>query len=94
MEYRIPNKLRVYRRCFAYSQKKVARLLGLSDTSVLSKWENGVSMPGIAQIFRLARMYRTEPHRLYEELWEQSAQINSLMEQRDIPFKSNQSSYV
>jgi DNA-binding XRE family transcriptional regulator len=90
MGYRIPNKLRSYRHCFAYSQKTVARMLGLSDTSVLSKWENGVSVPNIVQVFRLARMYRTEPHRLYEDLWDQLSQDTSLTDQRDIPFNSNQ----
>jgi transcriptional regulator with XRE-family HTH domain len=94
MESRIPNKLRSYRRCFAYSQKKVARMLGLSGTSVLSKWETGVSMPDIVQVFRLARLYQTEPHLLYEDLWDQSAQDSILISQSDIPFKSNQSFYV
>jgi transcriptional regulator with XRE-family HTH domain len=94
MECHIPNKLRFYRRCYAYSQKKVARLLGLSDTSVLSKWENGITMPGIIQVFRLARMYRTEPQNLYEEHWKKVEQECSLLGEDENPFKSNQTFYV
>lgn len=68
---RIPNKLKTYRRSCGYSQKKVARLLGLADTSTLSRWEHGITFPGIVQVFRLARIYHTQPENLFDELWQQ-----------------------
>ena len=51
---RVPNKLKSYRRCCGYSQKKVARMLGLADTSTLSRWEHGIAVPGMVQVFSLA----------------------------------------
>ena len=69
MEIQFPNKLKMFRRCSGYSQKKVARLLSLSDTSALSRWEHGVILPSIVQVFRLARIYNTVPHELFAELW-------------------------
>lgn len=52
-----------------YSRKKVARMLGLADPSMLSRWERGASAPGIVQVIRLARLYDTLPHELFDELW-------------------------
>ncbi|MFN8250237.1 MAG: helix-turn-helix transcriptional regulator [Ferruginibacter sp.] len=66
---RTPNKLKLYRRCNGFSQKKVARMLGLRDTSLISRWEHGVSFPSLVQSFRLSRIYQVLPHQLYESLW-------------------------
>lgn len=66
---RIPNKLKMFRRSSGYSQKKVARMLGLSDTSTISRWEHGVTVPTILQVFLLCRIYSTLPHELFNELW-------------------------
>ncbi|MBL7737799.1 MAG: helix-turn-helix transcriptional regulator [Chitinophagaceae bacterium] len=85
---RFPNKLRSYRRCNGYSQKKVARMLGLADTSTLSRWEHGISNPGIVQVFRLARLYRTLPHVLYDELWIELETEFSLLAQSHEPFNT------
>jgi len=49
----------------------VARMLGHADASMLSRWEHGVALPGIMPLFRLARMYGTQPHELFDELWQQ-----------------------
>lgn len=77
-----------------YSQKKVARILSLADTSTLSRWEHGVALPGILQVFRLSRIYRTLPHDLYDELWHQADTEFSLLAQDDEPFSSNTSFYL
>lgn len=68
-EGRFPNKLKKYRRCAGYSQKKLARLLGLSDTSLISRWEHGLVLPGTVQLFRLSRIFGTHPHLLFDLLW-------------------------
>jgi len=70
MEFgRFPNRLKKYRRIAGYSQKKVAKLLGLSDTSMLSRWEHGCSAPKLEQLFKLSRLYNAFPQELYCELW-------------------------
>ena len=91
---RFPNKLKSYRRSCGYSQKKVARILSLADTSTLSRWEHGFAVPGIVQVFRLARIYSTLPHNLYDELWHRADAEFSLLAQDEEPFNSNQSFYL
>lgn len=91
---RFPNKLKMFRRCQGFSQKKVARILGLADTSTLSRWEHGVSFPSIMQVFRLARIYQTLPHELFNVLWNQIDSESNLLAQDDEPFNNNQSIYL
>ena len=67
---RYPNRLKKYRRLFCFSQKEVAMMLGLSDTSPLSRWEKGISLPNILHLFRLSRIYKTMPSELYFDLWQ------------------------
>ncbi len=80
---RIPNKLKKYRRQSGYSQKKVARILGFADTSTLSRWEHGITFPGIVQVFRLARLYHTQPEQMFDELWESITSEKSLLAQEE-----------
>ncbi len=89
-----PNKLKMFRRSNGYSQKKVARILGLLDTSMLSRWERGIALPNTIQALCLARIYDTEPHHLFDELWNQLESKSSLLAQNDEPFNSNQSCYI
>ena len=68
-------------------------MLGLADTSTLSRWEHGIAVPGMVQVFRLARIYQLLPHQLYEELWLQIAKESDLL----IPsesFNTNQSFFI
>lgn len=91
---RFPNKLKSYRRANGYSQKKVARLLGLPDTSAISRWEHGISFPGLMQLFRLARIYHTQPQNLYDDLWSTVSNEGYLLAQPGEPVISNQSFYL
>jgi hypothetical protein len=45
-------------------------MLGLADTSVLSRWEHGLVLPNIEQVLRLSLIYETEPQQLFDTLWE------------------------
>ena len=78
---RYPNRLKKYRRIAGYSQKKVARLFGFSDTSTISRWEKGVTSPGIIELFTLARLYNAFPHDLYLELWNKIISEKNLLTQ-------------
>jgi transcriptional regulator with XRE-family HTH domain len=89
--YRFPNKLKMFRRCQGYSQKKVARLLGFADTSTLSRWERGYSLPSLMQVFRLARIYHAEPQELFEHLWKHVDCEKNLLAQVEEPYTTNQS---
>lgn len=49
-------------------------------------------MPGIVQVFRLARIYRVLPQELYEGLWKQVGQEIDHYESNAELFISNRSS--
>lgn len=91
---RTPNKLKLFRKSTGYSQKKVARLLGLCDTSSLSKWEHGVVLPGLIQVFRLSKIYQTQPQELFDDLWSQTEKEYGLLAQNTEPFNTNHSIYL
>jgi hypothetical protein len=67
-------------------------MIGLSDRSVLSRWERGLAVPGIVQVFRLARIYRVLPHELYEGLWKRIDREIELRKSNEELLMSNQSS--
>lgn len=56
-------------------------LLGLKDTSPLSRWEKGVSLPGLIHLFRLSRIYKAMPSEMYFDLWQHISKEISVKEQ-------------
>ncbi len=64
-----PNSLREQRTKAGLLQRDVAKLLGLDCADRLSRWENGQAVPSIVNLFKLASIYKIEPHLLYPELY-------------------------
>ena len=62
---RILNQLRKYRRARGLKQREAARILGFTNASSLSRWEHGVRLPSVMNMFRLAALYRTLVDGLY-----------------------------
>jgi len=63
-------------------------MLGLTDTSPLSRWEKGISFPNIMHLFRLSRIYKAMPNELYFDLWQHIskeilARENNLLAQKE-----------
>ncbi len=69
-------------------------MLGLTDTSTLSRWEHGIAVPSLVQVFRLSRIYSTLPHELFTEIWHQTDAEYSLLIQSAESFIPNQSFYL
>ena len=44
--------------------------LGLDCADRISRWENGLNMPSVANLFKLAGIYKVTPQELYPELME------------------------
>jgi len=63
-----PNCLRKFRKTSGYTQKHVSELIGISNTSMISRWEQGRVFPNPPNIFRLAIVYRTMADSLYIDL--------------------------
>jgi transcriptional regulator with XRE-family HTH domain len=62
------NSLKKHRKLLKYTQKDVARLLDLQDTSQISRWEKGLSFPNTINLLKLSIIYRTFPNELYFDL--------------------------
>ncbi len=63
------NSLREHRAKSGLFQRDVAKLLGLDCADRLSRWENGQAVPSIMNLFKLAALYKAEPHELYNEFY-------------------------
>lgn len=61
----IPNCLRKYRKARGLKQYEAARILGLTDSSILSRWEQGIRLPNTVNLFKLAAVYGTLVNALY-----------------------------
>lgn len=68
----ISYKLKQYRTASGLCRKEVARALQLKDSSSLSRWESGLSIPKFTIVIKLAIIYGTLPHLLYEDLWQET----------------------
>lgn len=81
----ILNQLRKYRKARGLKQRDAARILGFADASSLSRWEQGVCLPSVINMFRLAALYRTLVDALYidtlrtirEEIRSREAEVQS-----------------
>lgn len=63
------NSLRDHRTKAGLLQRDVAKLLGMDCADRLSRWENGQAVPSIVNLFKLAVLFKVEPHLLYPELY-------------------------
>ena len=64
------NSLFIYRRRMGFSQKHVARLLGFRDTSMLSRYEHGRSLPPLPVALSLGIVLRVPIEFLFPGLYE------------------------
>ncbi|HTU44194.1 MAG TPA: helix-turn-helix transcriptional regulator [Bryobacteraceae bacterium] len=67
---KIKNRLALYRRRMGFSQRRVATLLGYGDSSTLSVYESGRSMPSLTVAFRLGIALRVPVEFLFPGLYE------------------------
>ncbi len=51
-----------------YTQREVARKLGLTSRGRLSEWESGTRFPGIRNLIKLSLLYHTLIDELYLDL--------------------------
>ncbi len=65
------NNLRSARITFNLTQQRVADILGFNITDRISRWEKGVAVPSIVNLFRLSSMYGVSPQELYPKLMEE-----------------------
>jgi transcriptional regulator with XRE-family HTH domain len=64
------NRLAVYRRRMGFSQKQVSGLIGHPDTSMISRYERGLSFPPLSTALKLEIVYRVPVAFLYPSHYE------------------------
>lgn len=64
----INNCLRRHRKARGLQQKEVAEILGLKSASMISRWEKGLCLPSVLNLFKLAVLYRTMADALFIDL--------------------------
>jgi transcriptional regulator with XRE-family HTH domain len=62
------SRLWKHRNRLGLKQIDIARKLGLSDTAMISRWEQGVSMPSLEYVLKLSIIYQTLVNELYHDL--------------------------
>lgn len=65
----VKNSLWTARNKMGFSQKRVARALGLKRTSELSRYEHGTRIPGLINALKLEIVYRTPVAFLFNNLY-------------------------
>ena len=81
----MPNCLRKYRKAAGFKQKEVARILGLKNASVISRWENSICLPKLSSAFKLAVLYRTMVDALFKDEIYKAEQENKRLENKPCP---------
>jgi transcriptional regulator with XRE-family HTH domain len=71
----INNQLKNYRKKYRLRQKDVANILGFKIEDRVSHWENGSSVPGLHNLFRLCVLYEVSLSDLYPELYKEIKEI-------------------
>jgi DNA-binding XRE family transcriptional regulator len=59
------NNLKQYRKQCGYDRDTVARFIGLKRTKHLARWEKGISVPDLKNLFKLCILYNANPIDLY-----------------------------
>ncbi len=59
------NNLKKYRKKRGLKQQDVAQILGLKDPTNISRWENGVRIPDVINMFKLSILYNVSVDNLF-----------------------------
>jgi transcriptional regulator with XRE-family HTH domain len=65
------SRQRKHRKLMSYSQDDVAFLLGLHSKTLISRWENGVTIPLGINLLRLAYIYHSLTEEIFRETYKQ-----------------------
>lgn len=64
-----PNKLRELRLKAGLTQTELAKALDFNDSQDrICKWERGLGMPGVLNLFKLCKFFDVSPMEIYPEV--------------------------
>lgn len=78
------NYLKRYRLLFGYSQKEIAKKLGIESTTIIGRWEQGEAYPDLTNLLKLSVIYKTLIEQLYYELRISIIQDFELKDKKDL----------
>jgi transcriptional regulator with XRE-family HTH domain len=90
-KHRISNQLVLLRKRMNLSQKRVARIIGLRDATLLSRYEGGREAPPLKTALKLAALYDVTLPEIFREL---SAQARTQVfgpGTKDMPYQQSAS---
>lgn len=53
---------------FGYSQRQIAKKLGITSTTIIGRWEQGLAYPDLQNLIKLSVIYKTLIDQLYPDL--------------------------
>lgn len=62
------NHLKRYRLMFGYSQRQIAKKLGIVSTTIIGRWEQGLAYPDLQNLIKLSVIYKTLIDQFYPDL--------------------------
>jgi transcriptional regulator with XRE-family HTH domain len=62
------NNLRLHRIKAGYSQKEVTAMLGIKNSSKISRWKNGTFFPNLVNLLKLQILYKATYTEFYPSL--------------------------
>ncbi len=65
---RIHNYLKRCRKQHGLTQRQVADIMGLESSSMISRWEKGLSLPETHNALKMAAIYKTTVDFVYQDL--------------------------
>lgn len=65
---RFHNYLRRFRRERGLTQRQVAIIMGLNNSTVVSRWEKGSVLPETQSVLKMAILYRSSVDVIYSDL--------------------------
>ncbi len=83
------NRIARHRRHKKYSQRQLAKLLGLKSASRITSWETGESIPSTEKLFQLEQALNAMPDEL---LYEYSKRMKQEVVERQLALEHEQSS--
>lgn len=69
---------------FGYSQRQIAKKLGITSTTIIGRWEQGLAYPDLQNLIKLSVIYKTLIDQLYPDLRTSIIKDLSLKDMKDL----------
>lgn len=71
----IQNRLRICRKARGLTQKAVAKIMGLTSPTQISRWERGERLPNLIQALRFSALFRRFVNDIFYDLFDEQRKL-------------------